>query len=46
MVGRPTAWGAYVHIADVLRQRITDGALAAGALLPSEARLSGIFQGG
>jgi DNA-binding GntR family transcriptional regulator len=43
VVGRPTAWGAYVHIADVLRQRINDGALAAGSLLPSEASLSAEF---
>lgn len=40
---RPTAWRAYVQIADALRQRITDGALAPGALLPSEARLSTEF---
>ncbi|GAA0264725.1 GntR family transcriptional regulator [Cryptosporangium japonicum] len=42
-VGRPTAWRAYVHIADVLRRRVSDGALTAGALLPSESALSAEF---
>jgi DNA-binding GntR family transcriptional regulator len=36
---RDTAWGAYAQIAEVLRQRITSGDLAPGALLPSEAAL-------
>lgn len=36
---RETAWGAYAQIADVLRQRIVSGDLAAGSRLPSEAAL-------
>ncbi|MFI5955532.1 GntR family transcriptional regulator [Cryptosporangium sp. NPDC051539] len=42
-MGQPTAWRAYVHIADALRQRLLDGTLSAGALLPSESALSAEF---
>ncbi|TQS46184.1 GntR family transcriptional regulator [Cryptosporangium phraense] len=42
-MGRPTAWRAYVHIAEVLRRRVSDGTLSAGSLLPSEAALSTEF---
>jgi DNA-binding GntR family transcriptional regulator len=40
---RPTAWGAYAQIADVLRARIAGGELARGSLLPSEAALCAEF---
>ena len=36
---RATAWGVYVKIADVLRERITSGSLSVGAFVPSEAAL-------
>lgn len=43
MSSRSTAWGAYGGIADAIRQRITSGELASGALLPSEHALSAEF---
>lgn len=43
VVPRSTPWGAYVRIADTLRQRIADGTLSPGAPLPSESELSREF---
>lgn len=40
MSPRTTAWGAYKTISASLRQRITRGEFAPGALLPSEAALT------
>jgi DNA-binding GntR family transcriptional regulator len=39
MTPRATPWGAYRTIAAALRTRITNGEFAAGATLPSEAKL-------
>jgi len=36
---RPTPWGAYAQIADVLRARIVGGELAPNSLMPSESAL-------
>ncbi|GAA4895670.1 GntR family transcriptional regulator [Streptomonospora salina] len=43
MSARPTPWGTYSQIAETLRQRITSGALAPGASVPSEAALGEEF---
>ncbi|WP_131742303.1 GntR family transcriptional regulator [Actinomadura roseirufa] len=40
---RRTAWGTYVKITDVLRQRITDGTYAPGDRLPGEGDLCAEF---
>ncbi|MFC7328045.1 GntR family transcriptional regulator [Marinactinospora rubrisoli] len=40
---RPTPWGTYTQIADVLRRRVTDGELPAGTPLPSESALGEEF---
>ncbi|HEU5029257.1 MAG TPA: winged helix-turn-helix domain-containing protein [Spirillospora sp.] len=42
-MARRTAWGAYAHIANALRQRITDGIYAPGDQLPGEAALCAEF---
>ena len=39
MSPRSTAWGAYAQIAHALQQRIADGDIPPGSLLPSEAAL-------
>lgn len=39
MSPRATAWGAYRHITETLRARVTSGEFAPGAALPSEAAL-------
>jgi DNA-binding GntR family transcriptional regulator len=39
VTGRPTPWGVYAQIADVLRARIVDGELAPNSLMPSESAL-------
>ncbi|MBB4934607.1 DNA-binding GntR family transcriptional regulator [Lipingzhangella halophila] len=43
MSPRATPWGTYNQIAETLRQRITSGTLAPGALVPSEAALGEEF---
>ncbi|GLU47114.1 GntR family transcriptional regulator [Nocardiopsis ansamitocini] len=43
MSPRSTPWGTYAQIADALRTRITDGDLAPGSPLPSEAALGQEF---
>ncbi|GAA4942859.1 hypothetical protein GCM10023224_26750 [Streptomonospora halophila] len=43
MSPRATPWGTYTQIAETLRQRITSGALAPGAALPSESALGDEF---
>nr|WP_170141044.1 GntR family transcriptional regulator [Allonocardiopsis opalescens] len=43
MSPRPTAWGAYAQIAEVLRQRIATKELVPGQPFPSESALSAEF---
>ncbi|MFB4308942.1 GntR family transcriptional regulator [Actinomadura sp. GTD37] len=42
-MARRTAWGAYIHITDALRQRLTDGTYPPGTLVPPERALCAEF---